>query len=213
MSNTLTKDKVNALRILKKTYKGLDCALNFTNLFELLIAVSLSAQTTDLAVNKVTPVLFKKFGTPKKLSNANTKDVEKILSSIGMYKTKTKNIINLSKKLISDFNSQVPDNLDDLVSLSGVGRKTANVVLAIGFKVQALPIDTHVLRVSNRIGFSSEKTPEKMEQDLMKKIPKKEWNNYHNALIWHGRRVCDARKPKCETCMIKKYCEKILLSF
>lgn len=210
MSNILSKNKIQALAVLKKVYKGLDCALNFSNLFQLLIAVSLSAQTTDLAVNKVTPELFKKFGTPQKLSTAKISEVEKILSSIGMYKTKSKNIINLSKKLISDFNAQVPDNLDDLISLNGVGRKTANVVLAIGFKVQALPIDTHVLRVSNRIGFSHEKTPEKMEQDLMKKIPKKDWNNYHNALIWHGRKVCDARKPKCETCMIKNYCEKNL---
>lgn len=203
----MNKKLENAFALLKTEYKGLTCALHFKNNFELLIAVSLSAQTTDNSVNKVTPKLFEKYRNVNELSKAKTSDVEKILNSIGMYKTKAKNIVNASKKIVADFNSEVPNNFDDLISLAGVGRKTANVVLSIGFNVQAMPVDTHVFRVSNRIGFVNETTPEKTEQSLMKVIPYGDWNNAHNAFIWHGRRVCKAINPSCNTCLIQSCCK------
>jgi endonuclease-3 len=207
----MNKNQKIAFGILKKEYAGLDCALHFRNHFELLIAVTLSAQTTDIAVNKVTPALFKKYGSAEKLARAREPSVEKIISTIGMYRTKAKNIIALSKKLRKEYGGEVPNDFDSLVTLPGVGRKTANVVLSIGFGHQAIPVDTHVFRVSNRIGFAAEKTPEKTEFALMKLLPKAEWNNAHNSMIWHGRRICHARKPECARCPIEKYCEKNML--
>jgi endonuclease-3 len=207
----MNKKQSAAFEILKKEYAGLDCALHFRNNFELLIAVSLSAQTTDIAVNKVTPVLFKRYGSAEKLARAKSESVEKIISTIGMYRTKAKNIIALSKIISKKYHGKIPGDFDALVSLPGVGRKTANVVLSIGFGKQAIPVDTHVFRVSNRIGFASEKTPEKTEFALMKLLPECEWNNAHNSMIWHGRRICHARKPECDICPIEKYCKKNLI--
>jgi endonuclease-3 len=177
------------------------------NAFELLVAVTLSAQTTDIAVNKVTKSLFIKYPDAKALSKARQSSVEKILSTIGMFRMKARNIIALSKILIEKYGGDVPKDFEKLTELPGVGRKTANVVLSIYFSEQRMPVDTHVFRVANRIGFAHKDNVEKTEEELMRTLPKTEWNNMHNAMIWHGRKVCKARKPDCKNCIIKDYCK------
>lgn len=182
------------------------CALDHRNLFELVVAVSLSAQTTDVSVNKVTPALFVKYPDPKSLAMADIADVEQIIKTIGLYKNKAKNIVSMAKMLVDEFDSEVPSSRSELTRLPGVGRKTANVVLAEGFGVPAIAVDTHVFRVANRIGLCNEATPEKTEQKLMEIIPQDKWIRAHHLLIFHGRKVCDARKPKCEDCLLSKMC-------
>ena len=194
---------------LKEQYPDADCALDHRNVFELLIAVVLSAQTTDVSVNKVTPALFEKYPTPETLADASEEDLQEILRRIGMYKTKARNIKKLSRQLVSDFNGQVPEDQKLLESLPGVGRKTANVVMAVGFGHQRIAVDTHVFRVSNRIGLVSEKDVLKTELALMKTLPEGRWTEAHHSLIFHGRRCCDARKPKCEECTISHICKKV----
>ena len=196
------------LHILYNTYPDAVCQLNHSNEFELLIAVSLSAQTTDKSVNKISPILFEKYKTPLELANANISDVENILKPIGMYRTKAKNIINLAKALVNDFDSVVPNDYDSLVSLPGVGRKTANVVLSVAFNVPRIAVDTHVFRVSNRIGITEEKDVLKTEERLMERIPKEDWIKTHHTLIFHGRNICDAKNPKCSICPIIDLCQK-----
>ena len=205
----MRKDKVNKiLDELKKEYPDAECALNHRNLYELLVAVSLSAQTTDKSVNETTPALFKKYPTPKKLSEANLKDVETIIKRIGMYKTKSKNIVGLANALVEKYDGEVPNEYDALVSLPGVGRKTANVVLSVGFGEQRIAVDTHVFRVSNRIGLVHEKDVLSTEESLMKTIPHDRWSESHHSLIFHGRNCCHARKPNCSECVINGLCEK-----
>ncbi len=207
----MKKEKVNKiLDILEKTYPNAECALNHRNVFELLVAVALSAQTTDKSVNKVTPALFETYPDAFALAKANAADVEEKLRQIGMYKTKAKNIIGLSEKLVTDYNGEVPSDYDALVSLPGVGRKTANVVLSVGFGEERIAVDTHVFRVSNRIGLVSESNVLNTEKALMKTIPKGRWTKTHHSLIFHGRNCCTARKPDCESCAIKDLCEKNL---
>ncbi len=207
----MEKEKVNKiLDILEETYPEAECALRHKNVFELIIAVALSAQTTDVSVNKVTPALFEAYPDAKALSSASQEDVQKYIQKIGMYKTKSKNIIGLAKKLVSDFDGEVPCDYDSLVSLPGVGRKTANVVLSVGFGQQRIAVDTHVFRVSNRIGFVSEKDVLKTEFALMDIIPEERWSKTHHSLIFHGRNCCTARKPDCENCTIAELCEKHL---
>lgn len=207
----MKKEKVNKiLDILEKTYPDAECALNHRNVFELLVAVALSAQTTDKSVNKVTPALFETYPDAFALAKANAADVEEKLRQIGMYKTKAKNIIGLSEKLVTDYNGEVPSDYDALVSLPGVGRKTANVVLSVGFGEERIAVDTHVFRVSNRIGLVSESNVLNTEKALMKTIPKGRWTKTHHSLIFHGRNCCTARKPDCESCAIKDLCEKNL---
>ncbi len=207
----MKKEKVNKiLDILEKTYPNAECALNHRNVFELLVAVALSAQTTDKSVNKVTPALFETYPDAFALAKANAADVEEKLRQIGMYKTKAKNIIGLSEKLVTDYNGEVPRDYDALVSLPGVGRKTANVVLSVGFGEERIAVDTHVFRVSNRIGLVSESNVLNTEKALMKTIPKGRWTKTHHSLIFHGRNCCTARKPDCESCAIKDLCEKNL---
>lgn len=195
------------LDILELTYPDAKCALDHRNVFELIVAVSLSAQTTDKSVNNVTPYLFDKYPDAYSLSNARVEDVEECIKRIGMYHNKARNIIGLSKELVEKFEGQVPNDYDSLVSLPGVGRKTANVVLSVGFNEQRIAVDTHVFRVSNRIGLVNEKDVLKTELALMKAIPKDRWTNTHHSLIFHGRNICDAKKPKCSECPINEYCK------
>lgn len=195
---------------LEETYPEAECALHHKNVFQLIIAVALSAQTTDKSVNQVTPALFEAYPDAFALGNANPEDVATYIKRIGMYKTKSKNIVNLSKMLAEKYNGEVPEDYDSLVELPGVGRKTANVVLSVGFGQQRIAVDTHVFRVSNRIGIVKEKDVLKTELSLMKNIPENRWSKTHHSLIFHGRLCCSARKPDCEHCCIKDLCEKHL---
>ena len=182
------------------------CALDFGTRFQLLSAVMLSAQTTDIAVNKVTPELFSKYPTPEAMAEADPLEVQEIIKTIGLYKNKSKNIVALAKILVSDFGGEVPGCFDDLVKLPGVGRKTANVVLAEGFGEARIAVDTHVFRVSNRIGLTCGKDPTAVEMGLMERLPKEQWSRAHHLLIFHGRKVCHARKPDCDNCLLKDLC-------
>lgn len=189
-----------------RLYPAPECALEFGSLFQLLIAVILSAQTTDKQVNVVTKDLFRDYPDAASLAAADPEAVEEIIRRIGMYKTKAKNIIAASKILVEEYGGEVPEDFDRLVKLPGVGRKTANVVLAVGCGVPAIPVDTHVFRVANRIGIVQEKDVLKTELALMEQLPKDSWIDMHHALIWHGRRVCKARKPECDACSIADIC-------
>lgn len=194
------------LEEMEKMYPAPECALEFGSLFQLLIAVILSAQTTDKQVNVVTKDLFREYPDAASLAEADPEAVEEIIRRIGMYKTKTKNIIAASRILVEEYGGEVPEDFDRLVKLPGVGRKTANVVLAVGCGVPAIPVDTHVFRVANRIGIVREKDVLKTELALMEQLPESSWIDMHHALIWHGRRVCKARKPECDTCSIADIC-------
>ena len=194
------------LKLLDRIYPNAGCALNYQTPFQLLIAVVLSAQTTDKSVNNVTPLLFEKYPDPSSLAAADQDDVAECVRRIGMYKTKSRNIISLSAKLVSDYGSEVPDDYESLVSLPGVGRKTANVVLAEAFGHQRIAVDTHVFRVSNRIGFTSEKDVLRTEMELMRTIPEEMWSHSHHLLIFHGRNLCQARNPHCSECAVSPYC-------
>ena len=207
----MKKEKVNEiLNLLENEYPDAECALDYDSVFHLLLAVVLSAQTTDVSVNKVTPELFKKYETPEQLAEADEKDVAEIIRTIGMYRTKSKNVISLAKMLVEKYDGIVPESDDELVKLPGVGRKTANVVMSVGFGHQRIAVDTHVFRVSNRIGLVSEPDVLKTELALMKTIPKNRWTKTHHSLIFHGRRCCTARNPKCDECVIAEICKKKL---
>ncbi|MBQ6388325.1 MAG: endonuclease III [Mogibacterium sp.] len=182
------------------------CALDHRNKYELLISVVLSAQTTDVSVNKVTPALFAKYPEPGDLAEADREDVEDLIRTIGLYKNKSANIIKLAKQLVDRYEGTVPESFDDLVSLPGVGRKTANVVLAEGFGVPRIAVDTHVFRVANRIGITCGKDVTETEEQLMERIPKELWIRTHHLLIFHGRKCCSARKPACSRCLINDLC-------
>ena len=182
------------------------CALDHRSNFELLIAVVLSAQTTDVSVNKVTPSLFAKYPSPEALALADPSDVAQIIKTIGLYKNKSVNIVKLAAKLLEDFDGEVPSSFDDLISLPGVGRKTANVILAEAFGEPAIAVDTHVFRVANKIGITDAKDVEKTEDQLKKRLPKDKWIRAHHLLIFHGRKICHARKPECEACLLNEIC-------
>ena len=204
------KESINKiLDILEETYPQAECALDHQNVYQLIVAVALSAQTTDKSVNQVTPALFEKYPTPYELAVADPEEVAQYIKRIGMYKTKSKNIVGLAKSLVENFGGQVPDDYGALVSLPGVGRKTANVVLSVGFGHQRIAVDTHVFRVANRIGLVHEKDVLKTELALMDRIPEERWSRTHHSLIFHGRQCCDARKPKCDQCSIVEYCEYV----
>lgn len=205
-------DILKIIEILNKTYPDAKCSLDFTTPFELLIAVILSAQCTDDRVNKTTPSIFCKYNTPEDFANIDIEELENLVHPCGFYKTKAKNIKATSKLILEKFNSKVPDNMEDLMSLPGVGRKTANVVLGNAFNVPGMVVDTHVKRISNRFGMTKNSDPEKIEQDLMKLIPKNEWTDFSHRLVLFGRRVCDARKPKCNECGVSSICPSSLKS-
>lgn len=196
------------LDTLEENYPDAECALVHENVYQLIVAVALSAQTTDKSVNLITPALFEKYPTPEALAQADLQDVEDCIRRIGMYKTKAKNIVGMAKALVEKHGGQVPEDYDALVDLPGVGRKTANVVLAVGYGHQRIAVDTHVFRVANRIGLVKEKDVLKTELSLMDRIPEERWSKTHHSLIFHGRQCCDARKPKCEECSINKWCEE-----
>lgn len=192
--------------ILKQLIKEPKSELNFNNNFELIIAVLLSAQCTDKRVNLVTPKLFEKYNTCYKLAKADINDVEKLIKPCGFYHNKAKNIIELSKKLVNNFNGEVPSTMEELITLDGVGRKTANVVLAVAFNKPAIAVDTHVHRVSNRLGLSSSQDVYKIEQDLMKLFNKNDWGLVHHLLLLFGRYYCKSQNPKCDECKLKDFC-------
>ncbi len=194
---------------LEAQYPEAECALHHQNVFQLIVAVALSAQTTDKSVNQVTPALFEAYPDAETLAAADPADVEAYIKRIGMYRTKAKNIVGLAKSLVADHKGQVPEDYDALVALPGVGRKTANVVLSVGFGHQRIAVDTHVFRVANRIGLVEAKDVLKTELGLMERIPEERWSRTHHSLIFHGRQCCDARKPQCETCVIQEFCEFI----
>lgn len=196
------------IEIMRKLYPEAECALVHEDRFQLLIAVVLSAQTTDKSVNQVTPALFGRYPDAATLASAQAEDLEEILKRIGMYRTKAKNIIALSKMLMEKHGGQVPGDYDLLTELPGVGRKTANVVLSVGFGEPRIAVDTHVFRLANRIGITAEKNVLDTEISLMKAIPREHWIMMHHALIWHGRQVCSAKNPKCSECAIESLCRK-----
>jgi len=205
----LGEDKINRqkiLEILEQTYRGSSSALHFTSPFELMVAVILSAQTNDNQVNKITKKLFKKYHTPEQFSQLSPEMLEQEIKTCGLYKNKAKNIIAASKLLMSQYAGQVPKTREELMSLPGVGRKTANVILSNAFGIPALAVDTHVFRVSARLGLSSGKSPEKTEEELAAIIPEEKWGDAHHWLIWHGRKICLARKPNCENCPVSLLC-------
>ena len=209
MAESIADKKVRAksiYRILSKNYPNVRCELDYKNPYQLLVATVLSAQCTDKRVNQTTPALFKKHNSIKKMAAADLKDLQRLVKSTGFYRAKAKNIKLLSHKILTDFNGKVPSNIEDLVTLPGVGRKTANVVLGHGFNIPGITVDTHFGRLSRRFGWSDKKDPVKVEFEVGKLIPEKEWTNLSQRLIWHGRRVCHSRKPACGACALAKLC-------
>lgn len=203
------KEAVEIIKILKEYYPDATCSLDFETPFQMVIAVMLSAQCTDERVNKTTPDLFKKYGTAEEMAKADIKTIEKIIHPCGFYKNKAKNIKACSQKLIEEFDGVVPQDMELLQKLPGVGRKSANVVMLEAFhNPQGIAVDTHAKRISNKIGFSKQTDPEKVEQDLLKQIPKEYYYDVNHLFVWHGRKTCDARKPKCEECPVKQYCNE-----
>ena len=195
------------INILEKIYPEAKTALKFENPFQLLIATILSAQTTDERVNKVTSTLFKKFKKPEDFVNANLDEIMEEIKSINFYRNKAKNIKKLSEILVKEFNGKVPDKMEDLVKLPGVARKTANVVLSQAYgKAEGIVVDTHVRRVSNRLGLTKNTDAEKIEKDLMKIIPEEKWIDFPFRLILFGRNICKAKKPDCKNCPLYKIC-------
>jgi len=209
MPESIADKKVRAksiYRILSKNYPNVRCELDYKNPYQLLVATVLSAQCTDKRVNQTTPALFKKYNSIKKMAAADLKDLQRLVKSTGFYRAKAKNIKLLSNKILTDFNGKVPSSIEDLVTLPGVGRKTANVVLGHGFNIPGITVDTHFGRLSRRFGWSDKKDPVKVEFEVGKLIPEKEWTNLSQRLIWHGRRVCHSRKPACGVCVLAKLC-------
>ncbi len=195
---------------LRREYPNAGTMLAFGSIFELLVAVILSAQTTDAQVNRVTSELFKKHKTPEDYDGLAQDELEDMIKSVGLYKSKARNIRAMARKIIEEYSGQVPAGLDELIKLPGVGRKTANVVLAVGFKQPGLGVDTHVLRVANRLGLVQAKTAEKTERALKSLIPQEMWGASHHLFIWHGRKICKARKPLCQQCVLEELCPKML---
>jgi endonuclease-3 len=195
------------LRILRATYPDAHCELNHQGAFQLLVATILSAQCTDVRVNMVTPALFKKYPDAKALSSAKQEDVEELIRSTGFFRNKAKNLIAAAKSLVREHESEVPRDLETLTHLPGVGRKTANVVLGNAYGIEAgIVVDTHVGRLSQRLGLTKQKDPVKIEKDLIKVIPQDAWTLWSHLLIWHGRRRCSARKPDCPSCELRTLC-------
>ena len=195
------------LQRLHAAYPNADCALVHTNAFELLVATILSAQCTDERVNKVTPALFARFPTPLAMAQADRAELEELIRSTGFFRNKAKNIQEASRRIVETFDGRVPDNMNDLLTLAGVARKTANVVLGTAYGIGVgVVVDTHVKRLSNRLGLTKVEDPEKIERDLMALVPQGDWVAFSHMLILHGRQVCDARKPKCAECTLNVLC-------
>lgn len=193
---------------LKAEYPNAATMLKFSSLFELLIAVVLSAQSTDEQVNRVTAQLFKQCNTPEQLADIDLHHLEELIKGVGLYRMKAANIKKLSAMIRDDYHGEVPADFNELLKLPGVGRKTANVMVSVGFKKPGLGVDTHVHRVANRLGLVQSKTADQTEKGLKQLIPMEDWSEAHHLLIFHGRRICHSRKPKCESCILKDLCQK-----
>ena len=199
------KDAVKIIEILKKEYPDAKCSLDFSSPFEMLVAVCLSAQCTDDRVNKVTPELFRRMNTPREFANANIEEIEELIHSCGFYKNKAKNLKQAGIKIMNDFNGKVPQTIQELQTIPGVGRKSANVIMLEAFNMpQGIAVDTHCKRIANRLGFSSKDDPLKIEQDLLKVIPKEYYKDVNHLFIWLGRNICHSQKPECEKCVLKE---------
>jgi endonuclease III len=205
---TKKQERANDIVVrLKQMYPKAKCALDFTNAFELLIATILSAQSTDARVNIVTKSLFRKYPNPQSFAGASQVEMERDVKQTGFFRNKAKAVIAASRAIVERHGGEVPRTMDELTALPGVGRKTANVVLANAFKIAVgIVVDTHVTRVSARLGLTASDDPVKIEQDLMKLIPQKEWTNFSHRIIAHGRTICIARKPKCAQCALNELC-------
>ncbi len=204
----LTRDEIGeVLKVLKKEYGNTGTALKFQTPFQLLVSTMLAAQSTDMQVNKITRELYRKYPDAAAFARLSPEELEKEIRSIGLYRNKARNIIAMSRMLMEKYDGEVPQTRQELVKLPGVGRKTANVVLSVGFNQDAIAVDTHVFRVSNRIGLANAPNVEKTEQQLMENIPRQEWSAAHHWLIWHGRKICRAQNPRCEVCPLKDWCE------
>ncbi len=204
------EEVVEIIEKLKQYYPEATCSLDFKTPFELVIAVMLSAQCTDERVNKVTPKLFEKYSTPESICSIELEDLEKIIYPCGFYKNKAKNIKLMAKEILEKYNGNVPQTMEELTKLPGVGRKSANVIMLEAFNnPQGIAIDTHAKRILNRLGMSKNSEPTKIEQDVLKIIPKKYYKDVNHLLVWHGRKICDSRKPKCLECPIKEYCNNV----
>ena len=202
------KDAVKMIEILKQTYPDATCSLDFKTPFQAVVAVILSAQCTDERVNKTTPALFEKCKTVEDFANIDINELEDFIHPCGFFKNKAKNIKLCANQILDKFNGQVPNNMENLMSLAGVGRKTANVVLLEVFGMaEGIAVDTHAKRISNLVGLSNAKEPEKIEQDLIKIFPKEYLKDINHLFVWHGRNTCIARNPKCDVCTIKEYCK------
>ena len=202
------EDIIKIIESLKNTYPDATCSLDFKTPFELGIAVMLSAQCTDERVNKITPRLFAKYKKPEDYINTSLEEIEEIIKPCGFYKNKAKNVLGYAKMIVEEYNGKMPETMEELVKLPGIGRKSANVISLEAFNnPEGIAVDTHAKRIANRIGLSKEKEPLKIEQDLIKIIPKKYFKDVNHLLVWHGRNICNARKPQCEKCPIKNYCE------
>lgn len=196
-------------RILSKRYPEVKCELDFENPLQLLVAVVLSAQCTDKRVNQITPALFKKYKTPKAYAKAPLPEIEEYIYSAGFYHAKARHIKGLAIKLVEEFDSEVPSTLEELITLPGVGRKTANVVLGHAFDIPGITVDTHFGRLSRRFGWTTSQDPVKVEFEVGELIPQKEWTNLSQRMIWHGRRICHSRKPACGACPLAKRCPSV----
>jgi endonuclease-3 len=195
------------LEKLDEAYPAATCALQHSNAFQLLVATILSAQCTDERVNQVTRTLFRKYTSPEAFACANPRELQQDIRSTGFFRNKTKSIMGASKKIIEEYGGQVPRTMEEMLKLPGVARKTANVVLGTAYGIPSgIVVDTHVLRLANRLDLTRNKDPKKVEQDLLRIIPQEKWILFSHQLIWHGRRVCQARKPRCQECNLERLC-------
>lgn len=199
-------DAEKIFSLLEKDYPDAHCELNYSTTFELLVAVILSAQCTDKRVNRITPALFAKYSAPEDFASVPQEELEKLIYSCGFYHNKAKNIIAAAKAIVKDYGGKVPDTFDGLLSLPGVGRKTANVVFSVGYGGDGIAVDTHVFRTARRLNLSQGKTPFEVEKDLMKAVPEGMRNRAHHLLIFHGRYRCKSRRPDCADCLLTEYC-------
>lgn len=202
------KDAIIIIETLKEMYPDAKCSLDFSTPFQMLVSVVLSAQCTDERVNKTTPSIFSKYSTPQDFADMDIELLEELIHPCGFYKTKAKNLKRTAQILVEKYDGMVPNNMEDLMSLPGVGRKSANVIMLEAFDLpQGIAVDTHCKRIANRLGFSSESDPAKIEQDLLKVIPKEYYKDVNHIFIWHGRNVCTSQKPKCDSCKLQQYCK------
>ena len=201
--NSPKENIVKIIELLKSTYPDATCSLDFNSPFELGIAVMLSAQCTDERVNKTTPSIFEKYNKPQDFIDMDIKLLESLIHPCGFYKTKAKNIKAYSKKIMEEYNGKLPEKMEELIRLPGIGRKSANVIMLEAFdNPQGIAVDTHAKRLANRLGFSKESDPLKVEKDLLKLIPKEYWKDVNHIFIWHGRKICSSQNPKCNNCLL-----------